>query len=130
MTENRRRLPDRRTCDAIPVTHIWNHGDERANEHMVLRVGRYEDGQVGEVFIDYTDPRMRRNERAKNFGHDIATVISIALQYGAPIEVLRNAVGRGEIPWLGSIMEYPHTPIGTVLDALHAVGLKPAAPEE
>jgi hypothetical protein len=102
------------------VTHIWNHSDERLNEHMILRVGRYEDGRIGEVFIDYTDPRMMRNERAKNFGHDIATIISIALQYGAPLDVLRNAVGRGELPWLGKMIEYPHTPIGTVLDALWA----------
>lgn len=118
---HRQRLPERREADAVPVTHTYALGTaQQIEEHMTLRIGRYEDGRIGEVFIDYTDPKMYRNERAKNLGHDIATVLSIALQYGVPIDVLREAVGRGEAPYLGKMIEYPHTPIGTVLDALWA----------
>lgn len=111
-------LPDRREADSITATHQWVPGDDRQDEHMVLTVGRYADGRVGEVFIDYTDKKMLKNERAKNLGHDIATLISIALQYGAPLEVLRESVGRGEIPWMGGKKRYPHTTLGTVLDVL------------
>lgn len=109
---HREPLPDRREADSITATHQWVPGDDRQDEHMVLTIGRYEDGRIGEVFIDYTDKKMLKNERAKNLGHDIATLISIALQYGAPLEVLRDSVGRGEIPWMGGKKRYPHTDAG------------------
>lgn len=115
----RQRLPDRRHSEGHEVVHVWAKGQAtEMHEPMMIRVGRYEDGRIGEVFIDHTDPKMFKNERAKNLGHDIATVLSIALQYGAPVEVLREAVGRGELVWLGELVSYPHTPIGTVLDHL------------
>lgn len=115
----REKLPDRRESDAQPITHLWSPGTAgEIAEHMVLRIGRYDDGRVGEVFIDYTDPRMLKNERARNLGHDIATILSIALQYGVPIEVMCAAVGRGDVNRMGKITTLPHTPIGTVLDHL------------
>lgn len=115
----RHRLPHRREAESIPVTHVYAPGTaQEIHENMILRIGRYEDGRIGEVFIDYTDKKMYRNERAKNLGHDIAIILSIAMQYGVPIEVMRQAVGRGEVPMMDQMCVYPHTPIGTVLDAL------------
>lgn len=119
----RERLPDRREADAIEVMHLYAPGTEQqVEEHLLVTVGRYADGRIGEVFISYP-PRLlerRKSELTQRLGGDIGTLISIALQYGAPIETLRAAMGRAEVPVMGRMQAVPHTIIGTVLDALAA----------
>lgn len=119
----RERLPDRRALDAIEVAHIWAPAtDQQVEETLLVSIGRYADGRLAEVFIDYPlrEGERRKSDRTVNLGHDVATIVSIALQYGAPIEVLRRAVGRAEVNYMGTARLMPHTIIGTVLDALAA----------
>jgi ribonucleoside-diphosphate reductase alpha chain len=70
----RRKLPDRRkgyTQKAIVGGH-----------KVYLRTGEYEDGKVGEIFIDMHKEGAAFRAMMNNF----AIAISIALQYGVPLE--------------------------------------------
>jgi ribonucleoside-diphosphate reductase alpha chain len=72
--ESRRRLPDRRkgyTQKAVVGGH-----------KVYLRTGEYEDGKVGEIFIDMHKEGAAFRSLMNNF----AIAISIALQYGVPLE--------------------------------------------
>jgi hypothetical protein len=118
---SRERLPDRREHDAIEVEHVWNPGvEQELYEPMLVTIGRYEDGRIAEVFIDYPDRpgERKKSQRVIALGQDVATLMSIALQYGAPVEVLRAAVGRADVNRMGKTRSMPHTIIGTVLDVL------------
>ncbi|WP_316976304.1 vitamin B12-dependent ribonucleotide reductase [Shumkonia mesophila] len=71
---SRRRLPDRRkgyTQKAVVGGH-----------KVYLRTGEYEDGRVGEIFIDMHKEGAAFRSLMNNF----AIAISIALQYGVPLE--------------------------------------------
>ncbi len=121
----RERLPDRREGEAIEIEHVWSPGTEHhIAEMMLVRIGRYADGRIGEVFINYPNRagERKKSERVIALGHDVATLLSIALQYGAPVEVLRAAMGRAEVNLMGQSQMLPHTIIGTVLDVLAAEG--------
>jgi hypothetical protein len=77
----------------------------------------YEDGAIGEVFIELDHPR-RKNQDEANLYHDIATLISIALQYGAPLEVLAGATGTATVQLGERVEEWPHSLISTILHEL------------
>lgn len=116
----RDRLPDRREGETYRLEHVWLAGSAREHlEKFLLTVGHYPDGRIGEVFIDYENNQLERNIA---LGKDIATLMSIALQYGAPVEVLRDAMGRSEVNRMGATIEMPYSIIGTVLD--HLAGLE------
>jgi ribonucleoside-diphosphate reductase alpha chain len=71
---SRRRLPDRRkgyTQKAVVGGH-----------KVYLRTGEYEDGRLGEIFIDMHKEGAAFRSLMNNF----AIAISIALQYGVPLE--------------------------------------------
>jgi hypothetical protein len=121
-TATRVRLPSRRHSDLVEVVHIWGAGTtQEIHEPLLLDIGRYPDGTIGEVFITgLEDGPGKVAQRAVALRGDVATLISIALQYGAPIEVLRDAVARSEVSVMGKTRVLPHTIIGTVLDALVA----------
>src|SRR5205823_8389116 len=72
----RRRLPKRR------------HGvtqEARIGGHKVfLRTGEYEDGTIGEIFIDMH----KEGAALRSVMNCFAMLVSIALQYGVPLEVL------------------------------------------
>lgn len=116
----RERLPDRRATDAIEVMHVWAPGTtQEIHEPLLVSVGRYEDGRIGEVFIDsLAQARGKLAARTMDLQKDVAVLISIALQHGAPIEELRAAVGRGDVNLMGKTRSMPATIAGTVLDAL------------
>lgn len=118
----RERLPDRRESDLIEVEHVWRGAHGEVGETMLVTLGRHADGRVAEVFIDYPprDGERRKSERTMALGRDIAVLISVALQYGAPLDVLCHAVSREDAYMLGALKEVPSTPVGTVLDALQA----------
>lgn len=113
----RNKMPQRRAADLLAVTHLWAPGtDKQIAEPMTLSIGYYPAGEIGEVFINYAPKTV--SERAHLLGNDIATLISIALQYGVPLEVMRAAAGRSPVNFMGRMIDMPHSPIGTVLDAL------------
>ena len=71
---NRRRLPHRRKGYTQKAT-VGGH-------KVYLRTGEYEDGQVGEIFIDMHKEGAAFRSLMNNF----AIAISIALQYGVPLD--------------------------------------------
>jgi hypothetical protein len=77
-----------------------------------LTVGFYADGQVGETFID--GPRI--GSEVAHLVHDVAVLISIAVQFQVPVEVMRGAVGRIEVTGTA------HSIAGAVLDLVASEG--------
>jgi ribonucleoside-diphosphate reductase alpha chain len=71
---SRRRLPDRRKG--------YNQKAVVGGHKVYLRTGEYEDGKVGEIFIDMHKEGAAFRSLMNNF----AIAISIALQYGVPLE--------------------------------------------
>src|SRR5439155_2118625 len=72
----RRRLPDTR--------HATTHKFDVAGHEGYITVGLYEDGQPGEIF-------MRMAKEGSTIGapmDTIATLVSVSLQYGVPVESL------------------------------------------
>ncbi len=70
----RRRLPDRRKGYTQKAT-VGNH-------KVYLRTGEYDDGKLGEIFIDMHKEGAAFRSLMNNF----AIAISIGLQYGVPLE--------------------------------------------
>lgn len=79
----RRRLPQRRVCEHVSLEH--------AGLRYVVSYGYFEDGQLGELFVN-TDGKT--GSAADISISDAAVAVSIALQYGASIETLRTSMKR------------------------------------
>ena len=93
----RERLPDRRQHEAID----FQHGGFR----YVASIGHFGDGRVAEIFLTSN----KAGSNADTNARDAAVVCSIALQYGAPLEVIRHALmrdsqGRASGP-LGQVLD-------------------------
>jgi ribonucleoside-diphosphate reductase alpha chain len=67
----------------------------------------FDDGRLGEVFLG----NHRADSHADACAKDAAILASLALQYGAPLDVLRKALLR-------DARERASTPIGVALDML------------
>lgn len=99
-------LPERRAGETFEITF--------AGEKYHVTTGYYPNGQLGEVFIT----RIRDKSGAKlgvqleGMARDAAILLSIALQYGTPVETIRHAVTRDE-------KNQPTTIIGAVVDRLY-----------
>ncbi len=118
---DRARMPDRRERDVIPMRFRRAPGTtQEIIEELSLTVGRYPDGRIGEVFIDYDrdEGERKKSEQVITLAQDIATLISIALQHGTPLETMRAAMTRAEVPMMGTMRSMPHSLAGAVLDAL------------
>ncbi|RMG16253.1 MAG: vitamin B12-dependent ribonucleotide reductase [Deltaproteobacteria bacterium] len=101
----RRRLPDERQA----ITHKFSIGGHEG----YLTVGLYEDGTPGEIFITMS----KEGSTISGLMDAFATSISMALQYGVPLEVLVDKfshtrfepsgfTGNKEIPIAKSITDY------------------------
>lgn len=95
---NRRTLAPRRPTASITVRWL--------GQRFAVSFGRFPDGKPAEVFIAGAKPANDMQALAS----DAALLLSLALQYGAPLEVISNAVGREE----GGT---PQSIIGIVADA-------------
>lgn len=103
----RRRLPNRRLSEVFEFKHV--NPETRVADKHVATIGFYEDGEIGEIFIDTV-----KNESMMGIlCHDAAVLISIALQNGATIEEMKNSVARTK-----NDAGAPQSVIGSVLDAL------------
>ena len=71
---SRRRLPDRRK-GYIQKTTVGGH-------KVYLHTGEYDDGELGEIFIDMHKEGAAFRSLTNNF----AIAISIGLQYGVPLD--------------------------------------------
>ncbi|AEA81426.1 ribonucleotide reductase [Pelagibacteraceae bacterium] len=70
----RKKMPDRRK-GYIQKSEIGGH-------KVYLHIGEYDDGKVGEIFIDTN----KEGELVKSLMNNFAIAISLGLQYGVPLE--------------------------------------------
>ena len=103
MTE-RIRLSQRRASITFSFCHEWETG---RGFNYKCTVGYFENGTVGEIFLNAQkhDTALDANAR------EAAIFCSIALQYGATLEILRGTVQRDN-------KGYPASPIGMALDEI------------
>lgn len=97
---NRKRLSNRRRHEAFKIKH-WD---------MIYNIGfgrSIDDETVQEVFIHSG----QSGTQAEMLARDSAVILSIALQYGVPKDVLKKSITRNED---GS----PAGPIGAIIDLL------------
>ncbi len=105
ITIHRRRLPAERQA----ITHKFSVGGHEG----YITVGMYEDGSLGELFIVMA----KEGSVVSGLMDAFATAISLALQYGVPLEVLINKfshtrfepsgwTSNKQIPMAKSIMDY------------------------
>ena len=98
-------LPNKREAETFTVSF--------GGEKYDVTIGTYDDGRVGEVFIN----RIRDKAAAKLGTHldgvcrDGAILLSLALQHGTPIETIRHAVTRDE-------SNRPATIMGAIVDRI------------
>ena len=108
----RRRLP----VDCKSVRHKF----EIAGQKGYIHTGFYEDGRVGEIFISMS----KEGSTISGLMDTIATLTSIALQYGVPLEALVNKfshvrfepsgfTSNPEIPIAKSLTDYIFRYLGT-----------------
>ncbi|MGX1151406.1 TSCPD domain-containing protein [Bradyrhizobium ottawaense] len=102
---NRRVLPQRRRAETFEIA--WG-GFDRC---FAVTLGFYPDGAVGEVFITGG----KSGQEIEAIARDGAVAVSLALQYGAPIDSLVSAITRDE-------RGNPSSIIGAVLDRLAPQG--------
>lgn len=95
----RRALPNRRLCETRSI--------EVSGLRYTVSIGRFSDGKLAEMFIN----NHKNGSHADVAARDSAVVASIALQYGVPLDVLRNALARDS---RGNALG----PLGAVLDQL------------
>ena len=96
---HRQELPMRRHAETFDLDYN--------NLLYVVTIGRYPSGAIGEVFINFE----KSGTMAEAIARDGAVLLSLALQYGAPLENMRTAVtrdARGE----------PSSIVGAVVDKL------------
>jgi len=103
MAAARERLPNRREATTFDV--------KAGGLRYRATIGGYPDGRVGEIFLT----NHKAGSQAGIMASDAAVVASIALQYGVPLDVLRNALMRDS-------RGKPSGPLGVVLDQLAQEG--------
>lgn len=97
-------LSNRRPGETFEV----RHGDLS----FWITVGRLADGAPVEAFANMTGRRTSPlSSDVEAIARDAAVLISLALQYGAPLEVLRGAVTRDD-------HGAPASLLGAILDAM------------
>jgi hypothetical protein len=78
----RERLPNRRACESCEFRH--------AGLVFTLCAGFYPDGRVAEIFLSSHKP----GSPIEAIARDAAVTVSLALQFGAGIETIRQALTR------------------------------------
>lgn len=85
----REALPLRRASDTFEFTHT----SENYVQHLyTATIGYYDDKRPGEIFLNHAKQRSVLDIEA----HDLAILISLALQHGITIDHLRKSLTRGE----------------------------------
>jgi hypothetical protein len=79
----RERLPNRRKCESFEFLH--------AGHPFTLCAGFYADGRIAEVFLSSHKP----GSPIEAIARDAAVTVSIALQFGADLETIRQALTKG-----------------------------------
>jgi hypothetical protein len=79
----RQRLSQRRAHEVLDFEHD--------GQRYTAGLGRFDDGRLAEVFLNVPG---RAGSAIEAIARDAATVALIALQYGAPVDVIRRALTR------------------------------------
>lgn len=101
MSDRRRALPMRRYCETFELPFGG------LTKGHVVTVGYYRDGAIGEVFISGG----KSGEAVEAIARDGAVLISMALQYGVPLDTIKHALTRDS-------QDQPQSIIGAVVDRL------------
>ncbi len=96
---SRQRLPNRRASETYSFSC-----DQL---HYTATVSFFDDGRPAELFI----ATHKAGSQVDHAARDAAILTSLALQFGAPLEVVRGALQRDE-------QGLAITPVGVALDAL------------
>ena len=78
----RERLPNRRQCESFEVSH--------GGHIFTLCAGPYPDGRIAEIFLSSHKP----GSPIEAIARDAAVTVSIALQFGADLETIRQALTK------------------------------------
>jgi hypothetical protein len=95
----RERLPNRRRCESFEFRH--------AGLDFTLAAGFYPDDRIAEIFLSSHKP----GSPIEAIARDAAVTVSIALQFGAGLETIRQALTKDHDGG-------PATLLGAALDAL------------
>lgn len=98
-------LPSRRESETLTFNYALDVGF--TPHKFTATVSRYHDGRIAELFLNCT----KVGTAVDNSARDAAVAVSIALQHGVPVDVMRNAMGRHPNGSAAS-------PIGALLDIL------------
>jgi hypothetical protein len=79
---SRQRLPNRRACESLDFEH--------AKQRFSLTVGRFSDGRPAEIFLS----SRHVGSPIEAIARDAAVTVSIALQFGADLETIRQALTK------------------------------------
>jgi hypothetical protein len=82
MTEQRRRLPNRRPCESFAFIC--------GGQHYTASYSTFSNGELAEIFLSNGKCGSDSDAAAR----DSAVVASLALQHGVPAEVIRRALLR------------------------------------
>jgi hypothetical protein len=95
----RERLPNMRQYESFEFTHAWLD--------FTLAAGFYADGRIAEIFLSSHKP----GSPIEAIARDAAVTVSIALQFGADLETIRQALTKDHDGG-------PATLLGAALDKL------------
>lgn len=113
---SRKTLAYRRACETIRhVRPVDQRHFCKIMPEYTISIGRFPDGRIAEVFVSSS----RSSSELAAVVRDASVILSIAFQFGAPVEILRRGVTRNSAGAAASI-------IGEVLDIL-AGGDEPCA---
>jgi ribonucleoside-diphosphate reductase alpha chain len=127
-TSARRRLPSKR--------HGITQEAKVGGNKVFLRTGEYEDGTIGEIFIDMH----KEGAALRSVMNCFAMLVSIALQYGVPLEVLVEQFvftrfepqgpvqGHDRVKFATSVIDYVFRALG--VEYLHRDDLAHVTAEE
>jgi hypothetical protein len=101
MVQHRRTLDQRRACETFSID--WAGF---SMPHKVT-IGFYNDGRIGEVFINGG----KSGEAVEAIARDGAVLLSLALQYGVPMQDIAHAITRDS-------RDQPQTIVGAIVDML------------
>lgn len=108
---SREKLRNRRQTLSLTVQH--------KNRDYLGSVSYFESGRVAEAFIQCG----KAGTEIEALGRDTAVILSLALQYGCPLEILREAITREEDGTAAG-------PVGALLDKIEEPGPFYQAPVE
>jgi hypothetical protein len=80
MNPRRHRLPNRRGCEIFSFRH--------EDHTYTATIARFPDGRVAEIFLETG----KIGSAVQAHAQDAAVLASIALQYGVPVETIRDAI--------------------------------------